>query len=263
MQIRCPACNGLVPLDDIDLGSRLAKCHPCGQVFSFADQVPEPGRTGLAATSHGNVPTERPRVPQPAKLQVVEDGDSLRITFRWFTPAILFLTFFCIAWDGFLVVWYTIALGGFPGGGGKGPGDAFQWLFVVFPLGHVAVGVGLTYYMLASYLNRTIITVNRDWLMVRHGPMYWPGQITLASEDVDQLYCRHKLGPGKMSSSRYHPDVHRTGGFAASLMAVTKDGREHSLWRFETDTNVVLFLEQRIEEYLGIEDRRVGGELSL
>jgi hypothetical protein len=29
---------------------------------------------------------------------------------RWFTPAVLFMAFFCVFWDGFLIRWYAIAL---------------------------------------------------------------------------------------------------------------------------------------------------------
>jgi hypothetical protein len=263
MHIRCPACQQTVPLADIDLGTRLAKCVPCGQVFSFADQVAMPGRAIAATSAFATTPAgERPRVPQPTKLNVTDEGHTLRITFRWFHPAMLFLVFFCIAWDSFLFVWYSMALGGLFGNDGPGLPGLFKWLFVIFPLGHVAVGVGLTYTCLAMLFNRTVITVDRDWMTVRHGPFFWPGQFTVATEEVDQFYCREQLGAGKTAPTQYHPDMRRSGAVTASLMLVTKDGRERPVWRYEQDRNVVLFLEQRLEEHLGIEDRRVGGEMA-
>jgi hypothetical protein len=266
MHIRCPACQQTVPLADIDLGTRLAKCVPCGQVFSFADQVGRAGqgvgRAGVADGLAPVAPAERPRFPQPVRLNVADEGDTLRISFRWFHPAILFLVFFCVAWDGFLFFWYSIAVGGLFGNDGPGMPGAFKWLFVIFPLGHVAVGIGLTYTCLASLLNRTVITVDREWLTVRHGPLFWPGQCTVAVEEIDQLYCRQQFSVRKNGPTQYHPHMRNAGAVTASLMIVTKDGRERPLWRYESDRNVVLFLEQRIEEHLGIADRRVGGEMT-
>jgi hypothetical protein len=32
-----------------------------------------------------------------------------RASWRWFTPSVIFLVFFCIAWDSFLIFWYSMA----------------------------------------------------------------------------------------------------------------------------------------------------------
>ena len=35
----------------------------------------------------------------------------LTLGWRWFTPLSIFLAIFCVGWDGFLVLWYSVALG--------------------------------------------------------------------------------------------------------------------------------------------------------
>lgn len=73
-------------------------------------------------------------------LKVEETRQKRTMSFRWFQWTFVFLVFFCIAWDGFLLFWYGAALGiGFLGD------DAEPVLIMMlFPLLHVAVGTGLT-----------------------------------------------------------------------------------------------------------------------
>lgn len=40
--IVCPGCARVVPIDDVDLSTKLAKCRPCASVFDFRDQVRTP-----------------------------------------------------------------------------------------------------------------------------------------------------------------------------------------------------------------------------
>src|SRR6185503_9809473 len=93
-------------------------------------------------------PSAAPEVPIPERYTVSRHGDELSISWRWFKPGQhLFLLFFVIAWDAFLVNWYF--------GAGPGSGDIF---FYVFPIAHVAAGIGLTYAVLTGFLNRTYVT---------------------------------------------------------------------------------------------------------
>ena len=68
---------------------------------------------------------------------------------------------------------------------------AFQvdapWIMKVFPIAHVAVGVGLTYYTVAGFVNSTVLRVSEGQLAVRQGPFPWPGNRTLHTSDLDQL----------------------------------------------------------------------------
>jgi hypothetical protein len=251
MQIECPQCGAAISAQDVDLGLRVGKCQTCDQIISVADQLERiadnhVGSPHSFTSTSGNSP-ERPLVPQPASLLIEETGDSLEIRKRWFNPAVLFLLVFCLIWDGFLVVWYLMVLGfGFV----NGPPGLIGLVFAVFPLGHVAIGIGLTYFCTASFLNTTTMTVREGSLSLRHGPLYWPGNLTLVTDDIEQLYATRTgdySHPGRIS-------------VAGRLMAVMSDGKEQAVWNSESDLAVLRCIEERVELFLGIEPHPVAGE---
>lgn len=233
MQLHCESCNNLIPAEDIDLGTTLAKCRACNTVMNFGSQ--------LGVQARGETARTRSPVPQPASFRVEETGNGIRITWRWFAPAFLFLLFFCIAWDSFLVFWYSMAFG-----------TNAPWIFKVFPIAHLAVGIGLTYFTLSGFLNRTVIELTPELLKVEHGPLPWPGNRTLPVLDVDQLYCKDRFQPVQ----RGRPSL------TYQVCALLKDGRTVTLLSWLTERDQALFVEQTLEKWLGIPDRPVGGELS-
>ncbi len=235
MHLTCRDCGATIPAEDINIERGIAKCRACNAVLDVEEALRGSGETVPATT--------RPRVPQPPGIKVEDLGEGLRLTRRWFTWGVLVLTFFCIAWDSFLVFWYWMALGM-----GGGP---FSWLAIIFPVCHVAVGVGLTYLTLSLYLNRTVLEVNNGRLTVRSGPLPWPGNRDLDVSELEQLYCQENSSRNRNGSTSYSYNV----------CAVLKGGREAKLLSSLDNREQALFVEQFVEAYLGIEDRRVGGEL--
>ena len=65
--------------------------------------------------------------------------------------------------------------------------------FFLFPLIHVAVGVGLTYWVLATWLNTTTVRVDGETLSVRHGPIPFFGNQVIPTRSVRQLFVRKKV----------------------------------------------------------------------
>ncbi|MCK4658525.1 MAG: hypothetical protein KAV82_03295 [Phycisphaerae bacterium] len=223
----CKHCGAEVPAEDVNLNNAIAKCRACNAVFSFAEDV------GL---DEGNVKTpgrgrhrERAEVPMPDKITVENWGGNLKFTRRWFSPVFIFLVFFCVLWDGFLVVWYSMAFGE------DGP-----LIVKVFPIFHVAVGIGLTYFTVAGFVNRTIIEVGGGMLRIQHAPMPWPGNRTINTVDLGQLYCTEHIHRGK------HGAVHRSYRLNAAL----KDGKKFKLLSGLSEPDQVLYLEQEIEKRL-------------
>lgn len=230
MQLFCKSCGEAIRSDDINLDRAIAKCDACHSVFSFADQFPDaqPARAFSKPTD----------MELPKGLQVDNWGGELRIVRSWFSWAILFLVFFCVFWDGFLVVWYAIAI------------HEQQIIMMLFPLLHVAVGVGLTYFCIASFVNKTWITVSMGQLTVRHGPLPWPGNRSLFTHDIEQLYVTEHIHRGKNSTSTtYRVNVKK------------KDGDKVKLASGLQDADQALYIEQEIEKHLNIADRPVPGEM--
>lgn len=175
----------------------------------------------------------------PPGLTCETSGLNVVITRKWFTPVALFLLFFCIAWDGFLVFWYGIAFSM----------DA-PWIMKVFPIVHVAVGVGLTYSTLTMFLNRTIIQAGQGWLSIEHGPLPWLGGGQWEAASFDQLYCKERVSHGK-NGTQVNYEVH----------ASMRDQTSRKLLGNGLSEDQALFIEQRIEQALGIADREMPGEL--
>lgn len=228
--MQCPRCLRQIPADDVNLQNLVAMCRPCNEVFSFA-------RGQAMPIKAGGLGSER-LTPRPASIHVEEDTEPRRLWFAWFRPSIILLTFFCIAWDGFLVFWYTMAF--------KAP--QIIWIMVLFPICHLAIGIGLTYSMLAGYLNRTVITLSSDLLNVWHGPVPWWGNCNLPCDQIEQLYCTTEYR-GR-NSTQY------------ALNALLAEGGKVKLLSAD-DLDMALFCEQKLEEWLQIEPEPVAGEVTL
>jgi hypothetical protein len=241
MKLTCPSCGATVPASDVNIQQAIAKCSRCDSVFRIDQQLPT-----LKSSP------DQPAVPLPPKFRVEDLGTELTISWSWFTPSIFFLLFFCIFWDGFLIAWYSIVLGvGVFGMGNAGPaGGIPALLMALFPILHVAVGVGLTYFVIASFVNRTRVRVDRGELSIHHGPIPFPGNKILSTANLTQFYCTETVS-------------NRRRGYSVSydLNAVQADGTKVKLLTGLTELEQALYLEQRLEKFLGIENERVPGEV--
>src|SRR5829696_819012 len=100
-------------------------------------------------------------------------------------PHVLSIAKLLLRRNGFLYFWYSMAL------------SQRVWVMAVFALGHAAVGLGLTYYTIAGFLNHTLIRVSASQLDISHGPLPWPGKKRLDSTTVAQIYCKEHISRGK------------------------------------------------------------------
>jgi hypothetical protein len=242
MQIQCSTCGGVVPASDVNLDRMIAKCARCNSVFDIGGQVP--GTTALAR--------QRPRVALPKAIRVIQDelvtesstepyrSDGVKrphvvLERSWFQASLFFMVIFCSVWDSVLVFWYSVALRGHA-----------PWIMVVFPLGHLAVGIGLTYATLCGFVNRTRIAVEGGQLVIRHGPLPWKGNRALEANDLDQLFCEE--------------NVSSKGARTYSLSARTKSGEKVVLLKSLPEADQALYIEQLFEDRLGIVDVPVAGE---
>lgn len=235
MNVHCPQCGKPIDADDMNLSTMAAKCGACNALFSLDGFIHDGGERSRIERSVDK------NVAQPKAIQVEDRGHELRMTRRWFSPLFVFLVFFCIAWDGFLIFWYSIAFGE----------SSVPWIMIVFPIGHLAVGVGLTYFTIAGFVNRTIVCVDQRKFSVRHVPLPWPGAQTISVDAIDQLYCKEKISRGKHGSTRV----------SYELMASLKGGGSRPVLKGLSDIEQALFIERRVEGFLGIRDRQVAGEL--
>ena len=162
-------------------------------------------------------------------LEITRQSGTLTITYRWRTRMVYVLLGFALFWNAFLAI-FLLAGAGF---------------FISI---HALVGLGMAYYGLALLLNRSIITVDRQYLRVDHGPLpTFSKNRELRSGDITQLYLKRS-------------GTVRSGNNVTQLYALrlqTRQGREVKLLGGIPDLLLGKKVEQEVEGYLEIEDRAV------
>jgi hypothetical protein len=235
--MNCPKCDARIAAENVNIQALVAKCDKCGEVFRVTDYLPP---------AAGKVADGRPtRVPQPGTLVVQDAGDIRVMRRRWFRPMHVVLLFFCIAWDSFLVFWYVTALA-MPAGGG------FDLLAIVFPICHVAVGVGLTYFVIAGFLNKSYIGVTPDRLYVRHRPVPWSGNRDWPVAAVKEVYVEASYT--QQSGKRAVQEMY-------NLNVVVDDGRSKKLLG-GLELPEARFAAQTLNDWLNLPPSRLGVPLT-
>ena len=174
----------------------------------------------------------------PDKLGLAHHGSHIEITRKWFRWQIVVATSFAIFWDGLLFTWYSSI------------GENTDPMAIYFPLLHVAIGLGITYYALAGWVNQTRIIVGLGKLAVRHEPLPWLGNIELDTMNLKQLHTKEHITRGKNGPYVTY-EVHATTHNSKNIKLVS--GLDTS--------EQALYIEQEIEKYLGIKDIPVKGEI--
>lgn len=239
LEITCPDCCRAVEAEDLNINSLIGKCSNCNSVFSIADQ--------LGGMVQENKPSDqsmdkRPSVAKPDSLTIDNNGITLSINYRWSSiVARLFLTFFCAFWDTFMIVWFGISI------------STGEWGMAAFGSIHGLVGVGLTYTCAAMWVNSTNIKVDASELSVVHGPLPWPGALSLNPSELKQLYTVEIISRNSRGSG---------STYSYELQCRTEEGKRIKLVTGLQSIEHCLYLEQQIEEFLEIEDKAERGEVS-
>ncbi len=229
MKVFCPTCHNEVTAVNVDLPSRIAKCSSCNNVFDCSAQLP----------SGSSSQPERCLVNKPNSFTLIPAPGSLLIVRRWFHPAVFFMAFFCLLWNGFMVNWFLTAF------------NQKAHTMALFGSLHGAVGIGLLYGVLAGFFNKTYFRMSYDSLSISHRPFPWAGQRTLTKGELKQLYSTKVIHHGK------HGDT-----VTYAVRVITRQGNTIELISGLLSSEEALFIEQEIEKYLKIEDAPVPGELS-
>jgi hypothetical protein len=184
----------------------------------------------------------------PPAITIVEEGRGaaqsgyrehagkapLIVVRRWRRPSTYLELLVVTAWVAYLV-WLPLSVG-WPRAGRDG-----MVAFSIFGGGLAFVGV---YHALAMFLNQTEITVTDEWILVRHGPIRWPGGVDVRVARLAALVCeQHGLRAARGEAQT--PPVFR-------LQAVLKNRTSVTLVSRAPDLEQVVFLKHRIERRLGI-----------
>ena len=97
------------------------------------------------------MPKEFMDIGIPPQITIHKGFQQLRITRKWFDVKYIYIAPFAFIWNAFLFFWYKMAL----------PTSDIDWLFLLFPMLHVGMGIWLTYYVLTGLFNKTVIDSNQ------------------------------------------------------------------------------------------------------
>ncbi|MGE0490765.1 MAG: hypothetical protein AB7S38_16280 [Vulcanimicrobiota bacterium] len=232
ISIRCPNCGGRIGSEDVNLDRLVGRCRVCDDLFDCSEQLPASSGGGVAATP---VP-KRAEAACPSSIVSTPRGRDITFTRRWFSPQIFALLFFCVFWDGFLIVWYSLAFSA------KNPPLAM----LLFPLLHVAVGVLLSYTVITGFFNRSELKVDSMDFEVWHGPLPWPGGKKLRTNELKQFFVVQHIG--------------NKGSRSYELCCLLANGDRVSILSGLHNVNEAYYLEQQLEKHLNIADEAVTGE---
>lgn len=189
------------------------------------------------------MPTDEVEMGLPEKMDLHNRGSHIEIEIdrRWFGGPAIFWTAFALFWDGLLVFWYWLSLAS---AGRFGPellrsfeNAGFDAVMFLGPLLHVATGIWITYFVVAGRLNRTSILVSRGEIVVRLGPIPWPGNKHLPAPDIKQLWSGEHISRYEGVSSVTH-----------QVTAVTRSGRNVKLVSGLASREQALYIEQEVEK---------------
>jgi len=176
-------------------------------------------------------------LPTPEGLHIEESTSNLVISYHWYKAMAWFLVFFAIFWNGFMLVWFLADT---------------PILFKIFGSLHVAVGIGLVWYILCLFVNTTTITITRHELQIRHTPLPSPlhRNMTISRTDISQIYIVRSQTTSKSGSISYT--------FALHVVLSKNESKKLSIDCDEYDR--ALFFKRKMEQYMRIEPKAVEGE---
>lgn len=174
------------------------------------------------------------------QLEIYQDEKHLGITLNWYSPKSLFLVFFALIWNLFLLFFYS---GLFIGGA-----DLLSFLF---PSIHLVVGLFLAYSAAAKLFNKTYLDIHDDHLHIEHKPLpWWKGKKKIPIDSITQIYVKEKITRNKNRTHRYY-----------TLRALIKDGFDMELLNIgDLSSEKAKEIENQIEAFLSISDEAVKGE---
>lgn len=227
-------CQAAVPPDAVNEAHNAAVCRACDAPFSLPRRRRAPERRiamPKGITLESGEPPLRPAggYRDAAGTPLPE----LVLRRKWFRWQVLFLTFFAVMWNGFLLVWYV----------GMFATSGFHPMGFCFPLIHVGVGIGIGYYAAALWVNSSVLRIADGLLTVRHEPLPWRGNCEVPIANIRQLVHVRRVHQRKNGTSVTY-EVH----------AYTHDHDDITLLRGLSKVEEARYVEWVVEEHLDIED---------
>lgn len=216
-KVSCPSCQKDVEADHLNLQNSIAKCGTCHVIFSIEKEV-ESVKTKTEM---------KQQTIRPEGIDLFYFKDDLEITVQQHVQGLdLYgVIFFPILCFFSLLIYFT-----------KG-------MPVYFP---VAFTLGTLYfiYKALNYTNnKTFIDINDKSLSIKSRPKNLKKDKTYSADEIDQLYLKHSADGA--------------GYYTIHMIVNGLEGQKHEKLITVNTLSKAKYLEQEIERYLNIEDRKV------
>lgn len=184
-------------------------------------------------------------IPVPESVVESQTGSGTLVVCQWDRNRVL-LGIFAVAFLGFV---------GFVIGEAMLGSDALSslireghWIMTTF-LSIPALLVGAAGYgLIAAFFNHTDIHVTASQLEIRFRPIPWRGERTISKSEIIQLFVREKVNKDSYGRISKSYEIHWIDS-RNQRQPLVRGLRVHE----------ALYLENRLEEILGIEDQPVSG----
>ena len=117
---------------------------------------------------------------------------------------------------------------------------------LIFPL----IGLGVLYFTIATWLNKTQIYVSKNSIEVKHKPVPWFGNKRIKADNIEQFFVEEKLKGSSNGNRRY----------SYSVLGLTSENVQVKLISGLEFQDQARYIEKTIEDYLGIENVKIEGE---
>ncbi len=176
-------------------------------------------------------------LPIPEGLQLEENSQGITISYRWYSHVVWFLIFFAFIWNGFLVGWMLADT---------------PFFFKMFASIHVAVGIGLVWYIVCLFLNTTIIKITKHEITISHAPIPLPiyaKSMQLSRFDIAQVYVAQVSTTNKGNTT-----------YSFELRAISSKNISKKLSINCDNYEKAIFYKRKIEQVMRIEPQPIEGE---
>jgi len=218
-KVCCPSCNEDVVADNLNLANSMAKCGSCNVIFSIEEEVE-------SVKEKGEMKQETFR---PEGIDLFYYKDELDITTRQHIEGLdafglVFMPIFAI-----LSIFIFFA----------GEGDFSLYIPIALSLGSLY----FIYKALNYSKNQTIININNNFLNIYSRPKNFKKDRTYNANEIDQLYLKH--------------GTEGLGYYAVHMVLNGLEGQKHVKLVTVNTLSKAKYLEQEIERYLNIENRKI------
>lgn len=228
----CTNCGTPIKFENVNMDKTMAKCHNCEHVFPFEDEVKDKRKA-----------RRRAEIFQPEGIEMFRLRSELNIDYKWrkTVGSNYFMLFFTLMWNAMILPAAFAAV------------TSGEFMALIFMSVHIAVGVYLLLGQISKLINSTSINVDENYLTIENKPIsnpLYPSQ-KIPVDNIDQLYVRKRKTGSTNGVANY--------GYAVILIE-KRTRREIPLITGMKNSDKALFIEQEIEYFLDIDDRRVRGE---